>query len=357
MLGEIVLRYMKADKRFCAAVALLPGVWTAAGCGPAQKTANLSTVYLVMAGFALLLFIGYCCTIRKKNRWMLLLFSSVLIVNVGYFALSVSKSLGEALLANRIAYLGSVFLPLSMLMIVLEALGGRYPKWLPAALIFVNLGMFFVAASPGYLSIYYQDVSIQIVDGFTLLQKVYGPWHKLYFLFLSGYFVGMLCIVVHAAFVKKASSGAHVLILAFAVIINIIVWLIEQLVQMDFEMLSVSYVITELFLLGLCRMLQEEPGEAIGESLVSVCMGTEKQPQHAFSAEQLQRFSEGLSELTPTEQLVYQLHLEGRSTREILEQLNIKENTLKYHNKNLYGKLGVSSRKQLKALAQAIGGK
>ncbi len=34
--------------------------------------------------------------------------------------------------------------------------------------------------------------------------------------------------------------------------------------------------------------------------------------------------------------------------------LNIKENTLKYHNKNLYSKLGVCSRKQLILLARAI---
>ena len=36
--------------------------------------------------------------------------------------------------------------------------------------------------------------------------------------------------------------------------------------------------------------------------------------------------------------------------------LNIKENTLKYHNKNIYGKLGVSSRKQLVSIAAAIQG-
>ena len=33
--------------------------------------------------------------------------------------------------------------------------------------------------------------------------------------------------------------------------------------------------------------------------------------------------------------------------KEIREKINITENTLKYHNKNIYGKLGVSSRKQL----------
>ena len=35
------------------------------------------------------------------------------------------------------------------------------------------------------------------------------------------------------------------------------------------------------------------------------------------------------------------------TTKEIMAYLNIKENTLKFHNKNLYSKLGVTSRKEL----------
>ena len=34
--------------------------------------------------------------------------------------------------------------------------------------------------------------------------------------------------------------------------------------------------------------------------------------------------------------------------------LEIKENTLKYHNKNIYAKLGVSSRKQLVMIASLL---
>lgn len=37
-----------------------------------------------------------------------------------------------------------------------------------------------------------------------------------------------------------------------------------------------------------------------------------------------------------------------------MSELNITENTLKYHNKNIYSKLGVSSRKQLIEIAEAI---
>ena len=54
-----------------------------------------------------------------------------------------------------------------------------------------------------------------------------------------------------------------------------------------------------------------------------------------------------LKTLTPTEYRIYELYLDGKSAKEIMEITEIKENTLKYHNKNIYNKLGVSSRKQL----------
>ena len=54
-----------------------------------------------------------------------------------------------------------------------------------------------------------------------------------------------------------------------------------------------------------------------------------------------------LKTLTPTEYRIYELYLDGRSAKEIMEITGIKENTLKYHNKNIYSKLGISSRKQL----------
>ncbi len=60
-----------------------------------------------------------------------------------------------------------------------------------------------------------------------------------------------------------------------------------------------------------------------------------------------QQFLDNLSTLTPTERTVFDLYIEGKHASEIMEILGIKENTLKYHNKNIYSKLGVSSRKEL----------
>jgi len=53
-----------------------------------------------------------------------------------------------------------------------------------------------------------------------------------------------------------------------------------------------------------------------------------------------------LKTLTPQEMRIYEMYVEGKTTSEIAEIIGIKENTMKFHNKNIYAKLGVSSRKQ-----------
>lgn len=60
-----------------------------------------------------------------------------------------------------------------------------------------------------------------------------------------------------------------------------------------------------------------------------------------------QLFVDNLATLTPKEEAVFNLYVQGCSTKEIISRLGITENTLKYHNKNIYGKLGVKTRKEL----------
>ncbi len=58
-------------------------------------------------------------------------------------------------------------------------------------------------------------------------------------------------------------------------------------------------------------------------------------------------FKKCLRSLTPKERAIFDLYLEGKNAKEILDIAAINQNTLKYHNKNIYSKLGVTSRKQL----------
>lgn len=337
---------------------------TFTGCGPiGAKTASLSIVYIATALISFIVLAAYCCIVKKRDLWFLLLFSMVSVVNLGYLALSVSTTLEEALLANRISYLGSVFLPFSMLFIVLNVCGYKYRKWLPFVLSSVSVIMFFVAASPGYSDIYYKEVALSTVSGVTVLDKIYGPWHPLYLFYLIFYFGAMIICTSYATVKKKISTKHQALVVNIAVTVNIGVWLIEQLVKIDFEFLSVSYIISEMFLLSLCFMLQDDKKQlsqneklnlAPEETEENSSFGNKTQTRDEAFLLQCEFFASQLKTLTPTEKIVFGLYLDGKSTKEIMEELNIKENTLKYHNKNIYGKLGVSSRKQMLELASEM---
>lgn len=63
--------------------------------------------------------------------------------------------------------------------------------------------------------------------------------------------------------------------------------------------------------------------------------------------DQYQQFLAGIQTLTPTERKIFNHYLDGKSIREIMVLLSIKESTLRYHNQNIYGKLGINSLKQL----------
>ena len=67
----------------------------------------------------------------------------------------------------------------------------------------------------------------------------------------------------------------------------------------------------------------------------------------AVDPEEYQIFLEGLETLTPTERKIYNYYLNGKTVKEIVEISQIKESTLRFHNKNIYSKLGVHSLKQL----------
>ena len=97
-------------KRFWGALPLLLLIPFLTGCNSiGEKAANLSNIYGASAVLSGLLLIGCCLLVRKNQSWFILLFSSVLVVNIGYTFLSVSDCLEVALWANRVSYLGSVF--------------------------------------------------------------------------------------------------------------------------------------------------------------------------------------------------------------------------------------------------------
>ena len=71
------------------------------GCSAiGEKSGSLSVIYTLAALISAFLLIAYLLIPAKKSAWFILLFTSVLVVNLGYLALALSRNLNEALHAK-----------------------------------------------------------------------------------------------------------------------------------------------------------------------------------------------------------------------------------------------------------------
>ena len=310
--------------------------------------------YAVMAVIALALLIGYSVLVRKKEPWLLLLYICVAIVNVGYFLISISKTVGFAIFANDIAYVGSVFLSMSMLLTIVKLCGFEIKKNLIITLGSIGILMFLVIATSGILPWYYKEVELVFVDGAAKLKKVYGVLHPMYMLYLLGYFSAMVACIVQSIRKKMIASQRHASLLAAIVFGNIAVWLVEKFIPWNFEFLSVSYLFSEIILLGLYWMMQDY----IRSDLIPQPVKEVSRPAPIDIAtmpieEKILKVLSFLPEgelLAPREREILELVLQNKKRKEIAEELCLSENTIKTYTRTLYGKVGVSSREELYAL-------
>ncbi|MBO5931693.1 MAG: hypothetical protein J6Q70_05610 [Clostridia bacterium] len=310
--------------------------------------------YAIMAVIAVILLIGYTVLVHEKEPWLLLLYICVTVVNIGYFLLSVSKTVEFAIVANDIAYFGSVFLSMSMLLTIVRLCGFAVKKKLVIALSVIGFAMFAIVATSGILPWYYKEVSLTFVDGAAKLKKVYGVLHPTYLVYLLAYFSAMVVCILQSIRKKMIASQRHAILLAAIVLGNIAVWLVEKFIPWDFEFLSVSYLFSEIILLGLYWMMQDyirvdlvpQPKREIPRP-VPVDIATMPMEEKVLK---ILSFLEPGEMLAAREREILELVLQNKKRKEIADELCLSENTIKTYTRTLYGKVGVSSREELYAL-------
>ena len=319
-----------------------------------MENSNLSVVYGVLAFLSALLLIAYFLFTQRKNRLFLALFGCVAAANSGYFLMAVCNSLAVAKIANGISYFGGAFSILVMLLIVYDVCRMPKHRWLRWLLIGISIAAFALAASGDWLGLYYQSVSLEKINGMTHLVKEYGPLHILYGLYLLSYMLLMTGIIIYAAKTKRLDSPKYTLFLLVAVLLNLGVWLVEQLTDADFEFLSVSYIVTAVLLLLIYGMLSDYGIVQPSGTLVSVQMLTQLNTRQINPGQlppnmedMFRKFAEKVKTLSAAERRILNYYIAGHEIAELPELVFVSINTVKKHNRSIYHKLEVASRDEL----------
>ena len=217
--------------------------------------------------------------------------------------------------------------------------------------------MFAIIATSGFLPIYYKEVTLVTVDGASKLRKVYGVLHPTYLVYLLAYFAAMVACIIQSIRKKMIASQRHASLLAAIVFGNIAVWLVEKFIPWNFEFLSVSYLFSELVLLGLYWMMQDyiqlkdvPPPVVVEEKAPVIVVDTMERAEKIQAI--LSHLPEGTT-LSARQTEVLEGIIDGKSRKEIAADLHLSENTIKMHTSSLYRLLDVSSRDEIHALMKS----
>lgn len=316
----------------------------------------MTVAYGVIFVLSLLLPVCYYLFVREKQKepWLFVLNIAVCVVNLGYLLLSLSKNLDFALAANKIVYLGQVFVPLCMFMIISGLSGFTCKKWAKYGLIAVALLMFGLVLTTGHVDWYYKSVTLTYADGAAKLVKEYGFLHPVNLIYVLAYFVAMLTVIGISLYKNGGRVQKKLVGLMLVVVIgNIGMWIVEKLVTWNFEFLSVSYLMSEFVFFFVYWMLQDYifikdvPAPAASEEKVSVIF-VNSQERAARIEQIVSRLPEGIS-LTARQMDILEGILEGKSRKEMAADLHLSENTVKMHTTALFKVLKVSSREEILA--------
>lgn len=314
----------------------------------------LSLVYGVVALLSALLLLGYFLFDKGKNPGFLALFFCVAASNGGYFLLSVCHSLTVAKLANVISYFGGAFSVLIMLNIIFGVCKIGKKPWIQWILTGISILVFAIAASGDWLGLYYRSVYLSVVNGTTHLVKDYGPLHGIYAAYLGVYVLLMVICIIYGGKTKRLASPQYTTFLLVTVLLNVGVWLVEQVINEEFEFLSVSYIITVVLLLLIYNMLcnygiiRPEVGLLSVQTLTQLNTKQINPGQLPPAMEDMFRsFAEKVKTLSSAERRIMNYYMDGYDIGDVPDLAFISIHTVKKHNRSIYQKLDIASRDEL----------
>ena len=203
-------------------------------------------IYLVCFCTALILLLIIMAYGKAVDMNVLLLNFALTVGNGGFFAMASSKNLDEALLANKLAYVIGVFVPLFVFLIICNICRVNIPRFLCVALYAVQMIIYLTACTMGKYSIFYSTAEYHTGSSGAYLTKTYGPMHTVYIVSMLLYTLAGIVIGVVSLNRKNVVSRNNVYVLLFADSLSVGVYIVERLVHLNFELMPVALVIASI---------------------------------------------------------------------------------------------------------------
>ena len=179
-----------------------------------------------------------------------LIFFLIPINNLGYVWMAHAKSLREAMLANKILYIGGCFNMLFIALAIFVLCQITISNWLRLGMFILSLSIYALSLTIGISPVFYKSVDFVIEDGVgRLTNKVYGWGHTLFYIMIISYFILTFCALVYCVKKKKQVSRKILRMLFVSESISVVFFFGGRFITDKIDFLPLSYVLAEIIYL------------------------------------------------------------------------------------------------------------
>lgn len=165
----------------------------------------------------------------------------VIITSFGYFFLSISRTIEEALFAQIITYVGCSFLPIYYFFLVLEICHFELSKYVKIVLVLLQWCIFGFVCTMGRYELFYKTVEMHKNYGVTVLEKTYGPAHIFAIGSMYVYLICSFAVVIHTLIKKKSVDRKNAIAMLVLMAIATSVYAVEKIFDIEFDVIPVAY--------------------------------------------------------------------------------------------------------------------
>ena len=196
----------------------------------------------MLSTFALVLF-----SRRGSNTLEILISVCVMLSNIGYFILSCSRNLQEAVLANSLSYLGGVFLPLLIVYVLIDCSDSRIPTWFSISILLINIVIFLSTMVTDRLPFFYSSIKFVQGDPSQLIKEP-GTIYYIRYIVLAVE-VGLAAFFTILTYLGKRNASFRIMMIYAGSLLGVmLVYLARRIFNMKYDLVPFFYLVCTLIL-------------------------------------------------------------------------------------------------------------
>lgn len=217
----------------------------------------IAILYGIMLAIVVVTFLIAGFKYRRHNSiYLLITYISMIISLFGYITFSLSTELKEAILANKITYIGGAFIPILILLHIFSRYFSHTKLKIAIPLISLATIILAISSTVGYNDFFFKNVSLKFTDyNMPYFEKGYGPGYYIYITYLISYAIFYIALIIFLFNKKKIISYKNLFTISSTVFLSIIIYLCEKFFDIDLELMPFIYGASGVILLVLLQRI------------------------------------------------------------------------------------------------------